>query len=140
MTMDRVFIEDLRIQTVIGIFDWEREITQTISIDLQINEASANDAHSMSVAFEERETSESGRSRSRSCHNSTDMKHDEVNAFKLAFVHEELLSVFRLRSCVERHHVAALPQDAFRKRGARLNADDLLISLVQLKCSTNTLT
>ena len=25
MSMDRVFIEDLRIQTVIGIFDWERE-------------------------------------------------------------------------------------------------------------------
>ncbi|MGB7453817.1 MAG: dihydroneopterin aldolase [Lysobacterales bacterium] len=36
MTTDRVFIEDLRIQTVIGIFDWEREITQTISIDLQM--------------------------------------------------------------------------------------------------------
>lgn len=36
MTNDRVFIEDLRIQTVIGVFDWEREITQTISIDLQM--------------------------------------------------------------------------------------------------------
>jgi dihydroneopterin aldolase len=36
MTRDRVFIEDLRIQTVIGIFDWEREITQTISIDLDM--------------------------------------------------------------------------------------------------------
>ena len=36
MSMDRVFIEDLRIQTVIGIFDWEREITQTISLDLQM--------------------------------------------------------------------------------------------------------
>ena len=36
MTMDRVFIEDLRIQTVIGIFDWEREITQTVSLDLQM--------------------------------------------------------------------------------------------------------
>ncbi len=36
MTTDRVFIEDLRIQTVIGIFDWEREITQTISMDLQM--------------------------------------------------------------------------------------------------------
>mgnify|MGYP001544178378 FL=1 len=48
MTMDRVFIEDLRIQTVIGIFDWEREITQTISIDLQmafdISHAAASDA------------------------------------------------------------------------------------------------
>ena len=36
MTIDRVFIEDLRIQTVIGIFDWEREITQTVSLDLQM--------------------------------------------------------------------------------------------------------
>ena len=36
MNADRVFIDDLRIQTVIGIFDWEREITQTISIDLQM--------------------------------------------------------------------------------------------------------
>ena len=36
MTMDRVFIEDLRIQTVIGIFDWEREITQTVSLDLEM--------------------------------------------------------------------------------------------------------
>ena len=36
MTKDRVFIDDLRIQTVIGVFDWEREITQTISLDLQM--------------------------------------------------------------------------------------------------------
>ena len=34
--MDRVFIEDLKIQTVIGIFDWEREIKQTVSIDLEM--------------------------------------------------------------------------------------------------------
>ena len=36
MRSDIVFIEDLRIQTVIGIFDWEREITQTVSLDLQM--------------------------------------------------------------------------------------------------------
>lgn len=36
MKLDRVFIEDLRIQTVIGVFDWEREITQTVSLDLQM--------------------------------------------------------------------------------------------------------
>ena len=34
--MDRVFIEDLKVQTVIGIFDWEREIKQTVSIDLEM--------------------------------------------------------------------------------------------------------
>lgn len=36
MSADRVFIEDLQIQTVIGVFDWEREITQTVSLDLQM--------------------------------------------------------------------------------------------------------
>jgi dihydroneopterin aldolase len=34
--MDLVFIEDLNIQTVIGIFDWEREIKQTVSLDLEM--------------------------------------------------------------------------------------------------------
>lgn len=46
--MDRVFIEDLKVQTVIGIFDWEREIRQTISIDLEmefdIRAAAASDS------------------------------------------------------------------------------------------------
>jgi len=36
MRADRVFIEDLRIETVIGIYDWEREIRQTVSIDLEM--------------------------------------------------------------------------------------------------------
>ena len=36
MSMDIVFIEDLRIQTVIGVFDWEREITQTVSLNLEM--------------------------------------------------------------------------------------------------------
>ncbi len=34
--MDIVYIRDLRIQTVIGIYDWEREIKQTISLDLEM--------------------------------------------------------------------------------------------------------
>ncbi len=34
--MDLVYIEDLRIETVIGIYDWEREIKQTITIDLEM--------------------------------------------------------------------------------------------------------
>jgi dihydroneopterin aldolase len=36
MRNDLVFIEDLRIQTVIGVYDWEREITQTVSLDLKM--------------------------------------------------------------------------------------------------------
>lgn len=34
--MDIVYIRDLKIQTVIGIFEWERSIRQTVSIDLEM--------------------------------------------------------------------------------------------------------
>ncbi|WP_297527937.1 dihydroneopterin aldolase [Thiohalobacter sp.] len=45
--MDTIFIRDLRVDTVIGIFDWERRIRQTISLDLEmatdIRKAAASD-------------------------------------------------------------------------------------------------
>jgi len=34
--MDIVFIDDLQIDTVIGIYDWEREIRQVVSISLEM--------------------------------------------------------------------------------------------------------
>ena len=34
--MDIVFIEDLRIDTVIGIYDWERRVRQTLSLDIEM--------------------------------------------------------------------------------------------------------
>lgn len=34
--MDIVFINDLRINTVIGIYEWERQVRQTISLDLEM--------------------------------------------------------------------------------------------------------
>lgn len=34
--MDTVFIQDLRIETVIGIYDWEREIRQVVALDLEM--------------------------------------------------------------------------------------------------------
>ncbi len=34
--MDIVFIEDLRIETVIGIYDWERKIRQVVALDLEM--------------------------------------------------------------------------------------------------------
>jgi dihydroneopterin aldolase len=34
--MDIVFLHDLRIETIIGIFDWERQIKQTVIIDLDM--------------------------------------------------------------------------------------------------------
>ncbi|WJW75372.1 dihydroneopterin aldolase [Thiohalobacter sp. IOR34] len=46
--MDIIFLRDLRIDTVIGIYDWERRIRQTISLDLEmaadIRKAAASDA------------------------------------------------------------------------------------------------
>lgn len=34
--MDIVFIEDLRIDTVIGIYDWERRVRQTVALDIEM--------------------------------------------------------------------------------------------------------
>ena len=46
--MDIVFIRELRIDTVIGIYDWEREIRQTVVFDLEmgadVRKAGATDA------------------------------------------------------------------------------------------------
>ncbi len=45
--MDIIYIRDLKIDTVIGVFDWERNITQTISFDIDmatdIRNAAASD-------------------------------------------------------------------------------------------------
>jgi dihydroneopterin aldolase len=44
---DTIFLHDLRIETVVGIWDWERKIRQTVSIDLEmggdIRRAAASD-------------------------------------------------------------------------------------------------
>ncbi len=46
--MDIIYLRDLKIETIIGIFDWERKIKQTISFDLDmatdIRRAAASDA------------------------------------------------------------------------------------------------
>jgi dihydroneopterin aldolase len=34
--MDKVFVEGLEIETIIGIYDWEREIKQIVRIDLEM--------------------------------------------------------------------------------------------------------
>lgn len=45
--MDIIFLRDLRIDTLIGIYDWERRVKQTISLDLEmatdIRKAAATD-------------------------------------------------------------------------------------------------
>ena len=34
--MDIIYLRDLRIETVIGIYDWERQINQTVILDLEM--------------------------------------------------------------------------------------------------------
>jgi dihydroneopterin aldolase len=36
IAMDIVFIEDLRIDALIGIYDWERRVRQTLSLDIEM--------------------------------------------------------------------------------------------------------
>jgi len=47
--MDIIFIRDLRIDTVIGIYDWERSIRQTIRLDLEMATDIARAAASDSI-------------------------------------------------------------------------------------------
>jgi dihydroneopterin aldolase len=35
--MDKIFLEELKIDTIIGIWDWERQIRQTVVIDLEMS-------------------------------------------------------------------------------------------------------
>lgn len=35
--MDKIFLRELKVETIIGIWDWERKIRQTIVIDLEMS-------------------------------------------------------------------------------------------------------
>ncbi|ROR34518.1 dihydroneopterin aldolase [Inmirania thermothiophila] len=48
--MDIVYLRDLRIETVIGIFDWERRIRQVVSVDLDMAADVARAAASDDIA------------------------------------------------------------------------------------------
>lgn len=45
--MDIIFLQDMKVETVIGIWEWERKIRQTVAIDLEmsadIRKAAASD-------------------------------------------------------------------------------------------------
>src|SRR3569832_1140434 len=53
--MDIIYIHDLRIDTVIGVFDWERRVRQTVILDLDmatdIRRAAATDALSDTLNY-----------------------------------------------------------------------------------------
>jgi dihydroneopterin aldolase len=47
--MDIIYLTDLRIETVIGIFDWERQVKQTVSFDIEMAADIARAAQSDSI-------------------------------------------------------------------------------------------
>jgi dihydroneopterin aldolase len=48
--MDKIFLDELRIETIIGIWEWERKIRQTIIIDLEMSADIARAAATDDVA------------------------------------------------------------------------------------------
>ena len=47
--MDTIYLTDLKIDTVIGIFEWERRVKQTVSIDLEMSTDVARAARTDSI-------------------------------------------------------------------------------------------
>ncbi|MGI9247401.1 MAG: dihydroneopterin aldolase [Woeseiaceae bacterium] len=47
--MDRIFLNELKVDTVIGIWEWERKIRQTVVIDLEMSADIAKAASTDSV-------------------------------------------------------------------------------------------
>ena len=64
---------------------------------------------------------------------------DNIHAFKLAFVHDELYEVFRVRARMLRHGVATLRPVAFRKRAKVFKEEDLVRELESRTFSFNRL-
>ena len=48
--MDKIFLEELRIETIIGIWEWERKIRQTVIVDLEMSADIARAAATDDVA------------------------------------------------------------------------------------------
>lgn len=55
--MDKIFVRELRIETIIGFWEWERRIKQIVSIDLEIGTdarvAAASDAIAGTLNYEQ---------------------------------------------------------------------------------------
>lgn len=57
LSMDIIFIEDLRVDTVIGVFDWEKEFKQPLYFDIEmqtdIRASAINDDIDKTVSYKE---------------------------------------------------------------------------------------
>jgi dihydroneopterin aldolase len=50
LQLDKVFLRGLKVDTVIGIWDWERHITQTVSLDVEMATDARRAADSDAIA------------------------------------------------------------------------------------------
>ena len=48
--MDTIFISELKIETLIGIYEWEKKVPQTIQLDLEVGLPGRHAAHSGKIA------------------------------------------------------------------------------------------
>ena len=48
--MDKIFLHELKVETIIGIWEWERKIRQTVAIDLEMSADIAKAAATDDVA------------------------------------------------------------------------------------------
>ena len=48
--MDTIFISKLKIETLIGIYEWEQKVPQTIQLDLEVGLPGEHAAHSGKIA------------------------------------------------------------------------------------------
>lgn len=49
-TMDTIFLKELRVEIIIGVFEWERRVPQTVLIDLEMEAEAARAAASDELA------------------------------------------------------------------------------------------
>jgi len=49
--MDKVFVQQLKLETIIGLFPWEREVRQRLFVDLEIGTDIVKAAHSDNLEF-----------------------------------------------------------------------------------------
>ena len=107
---DVMYIKDLRVQTIIGLYDWERKVRQEVSIDIDIffdnKAASAKDSVNDTIDYKKITKAV--------------ISHVEKSSFKLQESLAESIAVL-----IKRDHPNNLIRIRVSKPGALMNAKDV---------------
>ena len=107
---DVMYIKDLRVQTIIGLYDWERKVRQEVSIDIDIffdnKAASAKDSVEDTIDYKKITKAV--------------ISHVEKSSFKLQESLAESIAVL-----IKRYHPNNLIRIRVSKPGALRNAKDV---------------